>query len=197
MRIISKYKDYYDYLSGVWGEDPLTILDRRSIAHKPIFISNRILKLHFCDNVYTGLVKGCDIHWGNEIDKFSIKGNHYSNWFYPSSKFWVVSLDDKNNRSYIPKNIEPSLVNTYFNCPIVVEEANAQPDILGINEFSGLKYSLFPLLQDYKFQKVIDDNLAYLKISEWLNKPKDLIDNQSNSGKILSNGFDIKTSFRH
>ena len=29
MKIISKYKDYYDYLVGTYGEDPKLILDRR------------------------------------------------------------------------------------------------------------------------------------------------------------------------
>ena len=29
MKIISKYKDYYDYLSGVWGEDPKLVLVRK------------------------------------------------------------------------------------------------------------------------------------------------------------------------
>lgn len=25
MRILSKYKDYYDYLTGIYGEDPLLV----------------------------------------------------------------------------------------------------------------------------------------------------------------------------
>ena len=28
MKILSNYKDYYDYLTGVYGEDPLIVLDR-------------------------------------------------------------------------------------------------------------------------------------------------------------------------
>lgn len=28
MKIISKFKDYYDYLIGVYGQDPLKVLDR-------------------------------------------------------------------------------------------------------------------------------------------------------------------------
>lgn len=29
MKIIDKYKDYYDYLQGVYGQDPLAVYDRR------------------------------------------------------------------------------------------------------------------------------------------------------------------------
>lgn len=30
MKILSKYKDYYDYISGIYGEDPKLVLDRRT-----------------------------------------------------------------------------------------------------------------------------------------------------------------------
>ena len=29
MKIIDKYKDYYDYLQGIYGQDPLAVYDRR------------------------------------------------------------------------------------------------------------------------------------------------------------------------
>lgn len=39
MKIISKFKDYYDHLAGIYGEDPLLVLDRRAnhpqFAHLP------------------------------------------------------------------------------------------------------------------------------------------------------------------
>jgi len=29
MKILGKYKDYYDYLQGIYDVDPLLVLDRR------------------------------------------------------------------------------------------------------------------------------------------------------------------------
>ena len=39
MKIIDKHKDYYDYLQGVFGQDPLAVYDRRGSVH---FNSNTV-----------------------------------------------------------------------------------------------------------------------------------------------------------
>ena len=53
MKIISKYKDYYDYLSGIYGEDPLKVLDRREVDP-----SDNIRTIVFCDKIYIKEIKG-------------------------------------------------------------------------------------------------------------------------------------------
>lgn len=45
MKIVSKFKDYYDYLSGVWGEDPLLTYVRKS-EYTPIYDCNGGIKVH-------------------------------------------------------------------------------------------------------------------------------------------------------
>lgn len=35
MKIISKFKDYYDYLVGKYGEDPILVFDRRNNSPLP------------------------------------------------------------------------------------------------------------------------------------------------------------------
>ena len=35
MKIISKYKDYYDYLQGIWGMDEKLTLDRTEYTTTP------------------------------------------------------------------------------------------------------------------------------------------------------------------
>ena len=36
MKIISKYKDYYDYLTGIYGVDDKIVLDRRGWEGKKV-----------------------------------------------------------------------------------------------------------------------------------------------------------------
>ena len=43
MKIIGKYKDYYDYLQGVWGQDPKAVYARDSVKlfteeDRPVFL---------------------------------------------------------------------------------------------------------------------------------------------------------------
>lgn len=37
MKILSSYKDYYDYIVGIYGEDPILVLDRR-VHNQPDFV---------------------------------------------------------------------------------------------------------------------------------------------------------------
>ena len=38
MKIISKFKDYYDFLQGIYGVDPLLVLDRTKGTPNPLYI---------------------------------------------------------------------------------------------------------------------------------------------------------------
>ena len=69
MKIISKYKDYYDYLSGIYGEDPLKILDRREVDP-----SDNIRTIVFCDKIY---IKGLPEHVFKRISVCSFVGSNF------------------------------------------------------------------------------------------------------------------------
>ena len=62
MKILGKYKDYYDYLQGVYGVDPLLTFDRRydnmlmrrpeeeaedTLLHKIFFVGGRRYNLYY------------------------------------------------------------------------------------------------------------------------------------------------------
>lgn len=55
----------------------------------------------------------------------------------------------------------------------------------------------YPILQDLNINKIIPAQDIYLQLCEWL-APKDVTqDKQSDKEKIISNGFDVKLSFRN
>ena len=65
MKIISKYKDVYDYLTGIYGEDPLLILDRREFDINRISASqfyNTKIQL-FIDTLHFRYQKNRQVNW--------------------------------------------------------------------------------------------------------------------------------------
>ena len=67
MKIISKFKDFYDYLTGVYGVDPKLVLDRRNMLNYELGIDTKyLLKIGthvidiFVDNIG-------NIHYGDNL----------------------------------------------------------------------------------------------------------------------------------
>ena len=90
MKIISKYKDYYDYLSGVWGIDPLIVLDRTSYDHLvPLNrgFGNEEYQFFICGKMISGYkLKGIDkILFGDDLIPYT-EINTYSKKRYFKSE---------------------------------------------------------------------------------------------------------------
>lgn len=94
MRIVSKYKDYYDYLQGKYGIDPLRVYVRHSSIPKKDDAGNRIWEKAgmyvppFLDDKY---------FYGNEFKKsdyhceiIAIAGTIYVVYYY-HGKFWRLT----------------------------------------------------------------------------------------------------------
>jgi hypothetical protein len=78
MKILSKYKDYYDYLTGIYGEDPLIILDRRSYKKIDLEYKGWKHRLFNVPQIYT---------FSLIIGNFYIEGIKYGDSFYYGS--WI------------------------------------------------------------------------------------------------------------
>jgi len=83
-------------------------------------------------------------------------------------------------------NILTSRVLVTIECPI----------LLSINQ--SYKPFHYPILKNFELSKVFPPEKIWIMLSEWLSKRKDpiIIDKRTDKEKILSNGFDLKTSFR-
>lgn len=52
MKIISKFKDYYDFISHQYGQDPLVVYERRSLSNDQIFIPRKRLSDRALNAIY-------------------------------------------------------------------------------------------------------------------------------------------------
>lgn len=201
MKIISKYKDYYDYLIGIYGEDEKLILDRRNNTPSPILTSNSKLVFYIGGKVIEGYYHKDNnkFYYGNDLYQFEETpekmGYHPSThdvldktkkyvyikdkdlaYRYGGSNFMVEICDDKDS------------INEKENCPIIMT-------VLPYKD----TYNLYPKLSDYNLSSFISPNEMWLIISTYLSDQitkKEITGELSNDLKIQNKGFDLKRSFR-
>lgn len=189
MKIISKFKDYYDYLQGIYGQDEKLTLDRTNFTHAYTPSENTIQRFYICGMVVDGFFKGGKWLYGNEIEEYDVK--QYRVNFFPL--YYNVPTSQYDNRHTTKVLKQPTLWSELFqvnpnekhNCPILARTVYGD----GIDHF--------PILREYDFHKVFTAEQMWVMLIEWLGKVKDIPDNRTNKEKIQSNGFDLKTSFRH
>ncbi len=187
MIIISKYKDYYDYLVGIYGRDEKLVLDRRDgfvsedIPFHPQYIGN-LFEFHICGKEYDIYVNSTGIYFGERLEELGkvrdYNGKYVSiptGYTYPqyvNARIEVVSSD----------------LNDKYNCPILVRKDRR---LGGFHEPQK-----FPRLSDFNFGSILSPEEIYIQLSTWLGREKTIPNNQTNVEKIESHGFDKKTSFR-
>lgn len=75
------------------------------------------------------------------------------------------------------------------NCPIL------------ISHYDNEIYIHHPILKEHFINKIYDPHTIWIMLSEWLGKQKTKNEKEvpigDNNIRILSHGFDLKTSFRH
>ncbi len=200
MKIISKYKDYYDYLQGIYGIDKVLVYDRRTtdlIRHeKSLQDYIEPFEFHICNKKYT-------IYW-------------YKNKFYHTPKELkilnkILFDDGKETLCYVSnyydykkedllkfwnKNNGDSMVNKKFRIPILIESSCGE---IFDEKDDKNRYSI-PLLKSFQFHRWLSAEECFLNISAflgWLKDNPEIPNKQTNKEKIVSHGFDFKKSFRH
>lgn len=181
MKIISKHKDYYDYLVGIYGEDPLIILDRRDYDLPDFSDRDQLVDLYICGLNICGLLKDNKFYYGEDIEQFSTKYSNYKDEYF--------IRNDNGVGMWILKYPILSNLNTKLGCPILLRENNRDD-----NDIKN--FYKFPILKNLGIQSYIPAEKMWLMLSEFLSKKENVIDNRTNKEKILSAGFDLKDSFR-
>lgn len=184
MKIIAKHKDYYDYLQGINGIDELLVLDRTNCYYNTnIFTENDYICLIVCGIKFEGIYKSGKFRYGKDIENYlSDKDEIYDNNYRIYTK--------KYRYSYIDIQKKEEIYDNDLEYPIYVS-------------FRQEKYSKnltelkkFPILKQYDFHNVYSAEEIWIHISNWLSRSKNIPNNQTNKEKIVSAGFDLKTSFR-
>lgn len=192
MKIISKYKDYYDYMVSKYGIDPLIVYDRtaqHTLLNKEWYsesymTSPNITNICICGEQYHILTYNM-IHYHtkeellilNDILEKENKALLFSrdNKWYGGGK-WNYGID-----RYLKMNNHKTDDNEKYGLPVCTDDG------------------VLIRLTDYGIQKYISADDMFLKISSYISKQKDIdiTNNQTDKEKLLSHGFDNKKSFRH
>ncbi len=190
MNILSKWKDYYDYLTGIYGVDEKIVLDRRkSDALGIVDLGEMIkLKLYICDVLFEGVYIKGKVYWGldvlkilskESVERFKNKKDQSYIWIGSNSKYIWRKSESDNAISTVAKYTD---LNKKEDCPIILQH--------------GGQTIRYPRLQDINVGSILKPHAIYMMLSEYL-APKDKDDTiQTDKEKIVSAGFDLKTSFR-
>lgn len=213
MKIISKYKDYYDYLVGIYGSDTKLILDRTKAEKIDIsrYNNGTILKLILANKEYHGIYYNHKVYWPNEVDQlFTICTSKSAGWRLPKhhndADCIIINLNDKFNLTPSANNyislINGRTVDCNDICTMTISYVKYSyrsrfSYILGHNDNNIIHY---PILSDINFYTRLSPEECWIEISNFLSNKISSMELQStpidNDIKIQSAGFDLKTSFR-
>ena len=193
MKIISKYKDYYDYLQGIYGIDNKVVLDRTK--GKVIDIKfNYSIYDYMCENK-SNTYRSCRIDICGFRYEIAINGlgKPFVGRMLLTLPDYKLSRDKeiiylKNNRfeceDRISIHINPTKtgINEEMKCPIIFNEE-----------------IIFPRLSDFNIQKVLPAKDIYYMLYTWIeaHSIEKIEDKRTNNEHIISAGFDLKSSFRN
>lgn len=219
MKIIGKHKDYFDYLIHQYGVDEKLVLDRRGIGEWKSSSDN--------DRVggYRGILVNRSSITKEPIPESyrSIIGENSYYLKYESINRWLIV----NGRGYLLIKIGayPNVYEFADNTNSIESRSwGKAPYVSGtlLQEFIDLSkivkrhtfiiqsnrrndqwevYGDVPVLSEIKFSSIVDPQTIYLDtvnfISEHFADKEEEIVAQSSIEKLISHGFDKKTSFRH
>lgn len=191
MKIIDNKKDYYDYLSGIWGIDDKVVFDRRGSQVDEYAVEDmKMSPVVDCYVKIGGWVYGFkkDAGSGRMVLMDKIVGGR-----------WRERIETGNPVEYgkfpMRKELPDDIVSIYYR----IFKTNGKTDglLCGFHRSVTIRN---PLLGQFDFiKKYIPPEEAWQKIYDCISKmnDKEIIDNRSDIEHLESAGFDRKTSFRN
>lgn len=191
MKIISKYKDYYDYVVYKYGIDPLKVYIRKpAFYYENSKIEWRFGNFDFDPYLkrfgdYAPIKRKIETKDGvkeikyNKSFQLAICGRIYY-LFYLYGK--LVGWSTKTNNS---SQDEKTDLNEKHNSPIII-----------LGSF-GRIIAKDIILKQLNFGSIIGPEEMFLLVQDFVSKKELPEITQSDKSKIISKGFDIKKSFRH
>ncbi len=221
MRIISKFRDYYDCMQGQggYGSEPLYLRNKEEVVfkkedypllkgHGVIFNDNPLLTTKFCTIGFCGKVYHCvtayyrysaPLFRACDFDEFESHVKQFNNEiqdaFYGKRKKWQESMAVEMKKGFASLKSKEAKDLKFF-------EGKMFPVFVGTPNHdysSNGKIVINERLSSYEFYRVFPPPQAFQEIQmylsnlAWPNKP---IPKISNNDLIEAKGFDLKTSFR-
>lgn len=200
MKIISKYKDYYDYLIGVYGVEPKLVLDRRK-GYRLNEDNPTYFTLAICDKLIDVFYDGEKCYCGEglykvgkEIDyrlfnRFSLGMDTEKRILIKyKTKNYLGGFDDHEVR--LNPVIRETDINIREGCPIIRLDANNTVD----------RAMVYPHLGDCNIGSIYTAEEMFTMLSNWLSQriteEENIVDNRSDVDKLQDKGFNKVCSFR-
>lgn len=214
MNIISKFKDYYDYLSGIWGVDPLlTYVRQGGFKDTFTYFNTSKVKVYIGGMLIEGFYHKGKFYYGTNVLQYA--GNKPSYMFNKGGYIYTKLSEEYGNKdfdtddiAYIDLKAIPDAI-YHHSTRFVAILLRPIPDIEDVNEIesSPVCMKMFNSdvwkdfnLKDININSILPAEEAYKLISNWLSMQRTKAENkpntQTNEQKIESHGFDKKTSFK-
>lgn len=200
MKIISKYKDYYDYLIGIRGVDPKVVLDRREgfavkvDELKPYFKDKFVVvRLAICGKVYTGMRRWKKWFWGEARMPYL---EEKKSWWRGEVQYFIKD----NENDSIKLEPQPTDLNDKHECPILLLGVSTRKYNYNYHRIDhSYKVEKYPKLSDLGIQQIYSPEDIFNDIYNWISKrnEKEIVDNRTDAERIQNAGFDKVTSFRN
>jgi hypothetical protein len=203
MKIISKYKDYYDYLQGIYGVDEKLTLDRTNfniMKYGPSY--SCLIEIYIGEWLVHGFYDKDTkrYYFGDDIEQFSTEfPYYYNNSVANKDTHYYVKLEEFRTYKILfilkePKHLGDTSVTWEKECPILIRE-------ISHNGHNPDNYINFPILREYNVGSMVDAHTVWIWLSEWLGKNITKNEHEVPVGddkvRIVSAGFDLKDSFRN
>lgn len=197
MKIISKHKDYYDYLQGIYGVDEKLILNRTKDFSKNLSTYEGYNMLVICGQILEFVQIDGKYYFNEDIKQFD---KYYSSprWWKKNPKPVYAIEDGKKGYEYIYYTILSKDIHNIY--PDLVEISKKCPYFL-YNKYNGKVLQKLPSLQALGINKQVPAKDIWLLLSDWLGQriteKEPIVPVGDDKTRIISAGFDLKTSFRH
>lgn len=206
MKIISKFKDYYDYYAKVYGRDDALVY-KRGISQFDVTIGDP------SSSLVQKLVRGVHSEPGNQyVLIVGVCGRFFPlttvdhGQITPEPKDYSIVLVDKPATKWSTWNYERINTGDVY-APLLEYQKRLKEPVIGL---SGYSYSGWypnnlqlmdkvPILKEYGIDKLLTAEQCYQEIYQFLSvlNNKEVLTNMTDRDKIESHGFDLKQSFRH
>ncbi len=211
MILISKTRDYYDYLIGIYGRDEKKVFKRKNtitandikwLTPKSKYPKDKKLqeKYHVTQMVLEKKENSVEIHLNNK--KYKLEQVHKGIWkqhkYYKYDHYLtrlISNIDTKDEDKFI------DWIPTTYNAK------HREPVLISYTEYEYTENALFclnkiktPILETFGFYNILSAQDVYVEIDAflgWLHDNPQPEDNRTDIQKLESKGFDKKTSFRN
>lgn len=185
MKIISKFKDYYDYLSGIYGQDEKLVYYRNgepkteSSFYYTHHSDDRLIEFNICNKLYFGLYTK-ELGWVTDTEfifNYIVNDAYLRKWYHGNLSIKLKLWLDYSHNSHFKQGME------------AVNKVDSPIYCKNIGSDFNLSQTFIP--------KLIPATDLYLSIVDFIS-PKDTIikTNPTDMNLFESKGFDKKTSFR-